>query len=97
LKKLLIFLVKIYRKHISPLSPPKCKYYPTCSTYALDALNRHGAAKGFALSLWRVLRCNVMSLGGVDYVPRKFSFYRLKQMKQDSTTRTSVKIKNRNK
>lgn len=66
-----IGIVKGYRTFISPLSAPKCKYYPTCSTYALEALNRHGAIKGFLLSTWRVLRCNPWSYGGVDKVPLK--------------------------
>lgn len=67
----LIGLVKGYRAFISPLKAPSCKYYPTCSTYALEALNRHGAIKGFLLSTWRILRCNPWSYGGVDKVPLK--------------------------
>lgn len=78
MKYILSLLVKFYRKIISPLKPPCCKYYPTCSTYALEALQKHGAAKGTVLAVWRLLRCNPYSNGGVDKVPDKFFFYTLK-------------------
>ena len=79
MKKILLFIIGVYRKIISPLIPPRCKYYPTCSTYALQAVEKHGAVKGTLLAAWRLLRCNPWSLGGVDYVPDKFSFYTLKK------------------
>lgn len=78
MKYILSLLVKFYRKIISPLKPPCCKYYPTCSTYALEALQKHGAAKGTVLAVWRILRCNPYSKGGVDKVPDKFFLYTLK-------------------
>lgn len=62
-------LVRFYRKNISPLSPPKCRFSPTCSAYALEALEVHGAFKGSCLALWRLLRCNPFSKGGYDPVP----------------------------
>lgn len=74
MKYLVLGLIKFYRKFISPLFPPKCKYYPTCSTYALEAVRRYGAVRGTALSVWRILRCNPWSLGGIDPVPDKFTF-----------------------
>ena len=74
MKHILMALIKIYRKFISPLTPPKCKYYPTCSTYALEAVRRFGAVRGSALAVWRILRCNPWSLGGIDHVPEKFTF-----------------------
>ncbi|MBQ8296586.1 MAG: membrane protein insertion efficiency factor YidD [Ruminococcus sp.] len=74
MKFLLVSLVKFYRKHISPHFPARCKYYPTCSRYALDALEKHGALKGSLLAVWRLLRCNPMSMGGIDFVPEKFTF-----------------------
>lgn len=77
MKKILLQLVKFYRKHISPKKPPCCKYYPTCSAYALEAIEKHGALKGAVLSAWRILRCNPWSMGGVDNVPDKFSLYTL--------------------
>ncbi|MCH5194867.1 MAG: membrane protein insertion efficiency factor YidD [Oscillospiraceae bacterium] len=79
MKKLLLLIIGAYRKLISPLIPPRCKYYPTCSTYAVQAIEKHGAIKGTILAAWRLLRCNPWSLGGVDPVPDKFSFYRLKK------------------
>lgn len=74
MKKIVILLIKFYRRYISPLTPPKCKYYPTCSAYALTAVERFGALRGTALAVWRLLRCNPWSMGGVDYVPEKFTF-----------------------
>lgn len=82
MKKLLLLFVKFYRKFISPLKPPCCKYYPTCSTYALTALEKHGALKGSVLAAWRLARCNPFSLGGVDHVPDEFFLYTLKSRKK---------------
>jgi putative membrane protein insertion efficiency factor len=69
MKRLLIALVKFYRKYISPLRPPCCRYYPTCSQYALEALEKYGALKGGWLALRRILRCNPFHKGGYDPVP----------------------------
>ncbi|GHH70880.1 membrane protein insertion efficiency factor YidD [Promicromonospora soli] len=66
---LLVGMVRFYQAFISPMSPPSCKYYPSCSQYTLIALRRHGALRGLGLALWRLLRCNPWSLGGVDDVP----------------------------
>lgn len=74
MKYLIISLIKLYRRFISPLTPPKCKYYPTCSSYALTAVSRFGAVRGSVLAVWRILRCNPWSIGGIDYVPEKFTF-----------------------
>lgn len=63
--------IRVYRRVISPLVPPRCKYYPTCSTYALECLRIHGAIKTMVLVLWRLARCNPWSMGGVDLPPRK--------------------------
>ncbi|MGA2546797.1 MAG: membrane protein insertion efficiency factor YidD [Rectinemataceae bacterium] len=65
----LLFLITIYRKIISPLKPPTCRFYPTCSEYALEAIKKHGAIKGSGLAMWRILRCNPMNPGGFDPVP----------------------------
>jgi putative membrane protein insertion efficiency factor len=62
-----IYLIKAYQKTISVALGPKCKYYPSCSHYAVDALETHNLA-GFFLIVWRLLRCNPFSHGGVDYV-----------------------------
>ena len=69
MKRLLIALVKFYRNYISPLRPPCCRYYPTCSQYALEALEKYGALKGGWLALRRILRCNPFHKGGYDPVP----------------------------
>ena len=69
MKKIMIFLIKVYRKYISPMTGPHCKYYPTCSQYAIEAIEKHGALKGGLLAVWRILRCNPFSKGGYDPVP----------------------------
>ena len=69
MQKLLIALIRFYRKHISPHTPPTCRYIPTCSQYALEAITEYGAWKGTLLAAWRILRCNPFSRGGYDPVP----------------------------
>lgn len=71
MKKLFLGIIRFYQKKISPLTPPKCKYYPTCSHYGYEAIERFGVFKGSALALWRILRCNPFSKGGYDPVPQK--------------------------
>lgn len=73
-RKIFSLPIHFYRKFISPMKAPCCKYYPSCSRYALDAVEKHGIFKGTALSVWRVLRCNPWSVGGIDPVPEKFVF-----------------------
>ena len=68
--KLLTFPIKFYRKWISPAFAPRCKYYPPCSSYAITAIEKHGLI-GIGLAMWRLLRCNPWSHGGVDYVPER--------------------------
>lgn len=65
----LIGMIRVYQSVVSPMTGPTCKYYPSCSQYALTAVRRHGALRGTGLALWRLLRCNPWSLGGVDDVP----------------------------
>ncbi len=62
-------LIRGYQLTISPLTGPRCKFYPSCSHYGIEAVRVHGAATGTALAAWRVLRCNPWSNGGVDDVP----------------------------
>lgn len=69
MKRLLLAAVRFYRNAISPLRPPCCRFYPTCSQYALEALEKYGALKGGWLSLRRILRCNPFHKGGYDPVP----------------------------
>ena len=60
--------IHAYRLLVSPLLGPRCKYHPSCSRYALDALGEYGVLRGLVLAGWRLLRCNPWSRGGVDYV-----------------------------
>ena len=69
MKKFFIFMIKLYQKYISPLKSTKCPYYPTCSQYGLEAIQKYGAFKGGLLAFWRILRCNPFSKGGYDPVP----------------------------
>ena len=68
-KRLLVAMIKFYRRRISPLNPPTCRFTPTCSEYALEALEKYGTLKGIQLSFLRVLRCNPFHPGGHDPVP----------------------------
>jgi putative membrane protein insertion efficiency factor len=69
LVQVLVLLVRMYQRLISPLFPASCRYVPSCSEYAAQALRRHGMARGLWLSVRRVLRCNPWSDGGEDPVP----------------------------
>ncbi len=66
-----IFLINLYRRFISPLKPPCCRFTPTCSEYALEAFKKRGFIVGFGLTVWRILRCNPFGKGGYDPVPDK--------------------------
>lgn len=68
--------IRFYQKYISPMKPPTCRFTPTCSTYALQAVERFGVFKGLLLAAWRVLRCNPLNPGGEDPVPEKFTLRR---------------------
>lgn len=69
MKKCLIALIRFYRRYISPMKAPCCRYVPTCSEYAIIAIERYGVLKGGALAVWRILRCNPFVKGGYDPVP----------------------------
>jgi putative membrane protein insertion efficiency factor len=71
-RKIFVLIIKFYQNWISPAFAPRCKYYPSCSTYASDAITEYGA-KGLAMAAWRLVRCNPWSHGGVDYVLAKSS------------------------
>ena len=71
LSRFFIWLIKIYQKHISPHKIPCCRFTPSCSAYAVEAITVHGAFKGLFLSIKRVLRCNPLCKGGYDPVPPK--------------------------
>ena len=70
----LLLPIKLYRKAISPFLPPACRFYPSCSAYAVEALTRHGAGRGSYLALRRLLRCGPWTPPGRDPVPETFSW-----------------------
>ena len=65
----LVFAIRAYQATISPLWGPACRYTPTCSRYAIEALRQHGVVRGLALAAWRILRCHPLARGGPDPVP----------------------------
>ena len=69
MKKFIISAIRFYQREISPLFPPRCRYIPTCSQYALEAVEKYGAIKGTFLATKRILRCNPFHKGGYDPVP----------------------------
>ena len=69
MKKILITIIRFYQRYLSPLKSTKCPYYPSCSSYGLEAIRKYEAFKGGILALWRILRCNPFSKGGYDPVP----------------------------
>ena len=70
MKKIMIHMIRFYQKYLSPLKVrTHCIYTPTCSKYAIEALEKYGALKGSLLAIWRILRCNPFSKGGYDPVP----------------------------
>lgn len=76
MKWLLTKLISGYQRFISPARPATCRYHPTCSQYALDALKQHGALKGSLMAVARILRCHPFVKGGIDYVSLKFTLRR---------------------
>ncbi len=71
MKQFLLACIRFYQKHISPRLPDMCRFYPSCSHYAVEAVEIHGAFKGSVLALLRLLRCNILFPGGYDPVPPK--------------------------
>jgi len=69
MKRVLLAIIRFYKKAISPYLPPSCRFTPTCSEYAVEAIQKYGAFKGLGLAVWRVLRCNPIGKGGYDPVP----------------------------
>ncbi|MBF0120508.1 MAG: membrane protein insertion efficiency factor YidD [Desulfobacterales bacterium] len=69
MKKLLLLLIRLYQYLLSPLLPPACRFYPSCSHYSYEAFLRHGVIKGAYLSMKRIIKCNPFHPGGFDPVP----------------------------
>jgi putative membrane protein insertion efficiency factor len=66
-RTIVVLPLRLYQRLVSPLFPATCKYHPSCSQYAIDAVRKHGVLKGSLKASWRLLRCNPWSRGGVDY------------------------------
>ncbi|RCL47054.1 MAG: membrane protein insertion efficiency factor YidD [Candidatus Thioglobus sp.] len=73
LSKCFIALIKFYQRWISPMLAPSCRFYPSCSQYAIEAITQHGVLKGGYLTVRRLLRCHPLHSGGHDPVPEKFN------------------------
>ncbi|MFT4417257.1 membrane protein insertion efficiency factor YidD [Fredinandcohnia humi] len=71
LQTVFIGIIRFYQRFISPIKPPTCRFYPTCSQYGLEAIKRFGAIKGGWLTLKRILKCHPLHPGGIDFVPEK--------------------------
>ena len=69
MRTILIFLIRLYRKYVSILKAPSCRYSPTCSQYAIEAIEKYGAIKGLFMAVKRILRCHPFHPGGYDPVP----------------------------
>ena len=70
MKRILISIIRFYQNHISPYKKPCCRFYPTCSAYAIEAIEKKGAFRGLVLTIWRLLRCNPFGKGGYDPVEK---------------------------
>jgi len=84
MRTVLVAVINFYQKWISPSFTPRCKYYPSCSTYAASAISHYGI-RGVGMALWRLVRCNPWSHGGVDYPVKNSSLSEYK-----TTEKTSV-------
>lgn len=71
LRTVLVGLIRFYQRWISPLSPPSCRFYPSCSAYGLQAVERFGPLRGSWMACWRIMRCNPWNPGGIDHVPAR--------------------------
>ncbi len=69
MKKLFLAMITFYRRFLSPLKPPSCRFMPTCSQYAYEAISKYGAVKGGFLALKRIIKCHPFHRGGIDRVP----------------------------
>lgn len=73
MKRLLLALIAAYKRWLSPAMPRRCRYEPSCSSYAAQSIARFGALRGLLLASWRLLRCNPFSHGGFDPIPERFT------------------------
>jgi uncharacterized protein len=82
MKWVAIKLIEIYKRWISPGLPPSCRFLPTCSEYAMEALDRHGIVRGTLLALLRLARCNPLGGSGYDPVPEQFAYRLTKRLRR---------------
>jgi putative membrane protein insertion efficiency factor len=68
MRTLLVYLIRLYQKFVSPCFPPTCRFYPTCSTYAIQAIDRYGAIRGTLIAVRRIIKCHPFHPGGYDPV-----------------------------
>ena len=76
LRGILVAPIRLYQRTLSPALPARCKYHPSCSEYAVQAVRRYGVMRGVVLAGWRLLRCNPWSHGGVDFVEDQTLFHK---------------------
>ena len=74
MKAIFLAPIRLYQRVLSPVMPARCKYHPTCSEYAVQAIRMHGVMRGLVLAGWRILRCNPLSNGGIDPVENQRLF-----------------------
>ena len=74
-KEVLKKSIRFYQQHITVHTPATCKFYPTCSQYGYEAIDRYGAVKGTAMTAWRIVRCSPLTSGGYDPVPEEKEYY----------------------
>lgn len=86
MKTIVLAPLHFYRRFVSPAIPSRCRYYPSCSTYAVTAVTRHGVIRGLGLAIYRLARCHPWSLGGVDHVPNVGHHDRSRRRYQPLTT-----------
>jgi putative membrane protein insertion efficiency factor len=89
-RALILGVVNAYRALVAPLLGERCRFHPSCSAYAIDAVRTHGAVKGSLLSMWRLLRCTPLSAGGVEPVPPRGMWIRFKDRGTSRTKYDSV-------
>ena len=102
MKRLCILLIRFYRKFISPIKPPCCRFTPTCSAYALDAFYHRGFFVGFGLTVARILRCNPFCKPGYDPVPRgyprkRINLFRMKMGEKQGEASAAVTVEQKTK
>ena len=96
MKYVMIWLIRLYQKYISPLKQPCCRFQPSCSAYAIEAFAKRGFFVGFGLTVWRILRCNPFSKGGYDPVPEKRSKKTKTRRKEEDEHTDTIKPEKEN-